>query len=118
MSYAKGVHYERSLLRFFETQGFSTIRVAGSGHNSPIDVLAVRNGAILAIECKAHTNKPKLQAEKVQEMRQWCDRASALGFLAWRAPKQEWKFLPLKDLETRSYADENWLTVTQLLEIL
>lgn len=118
MSYAKGARYERSLIQFLSSKGFSTLRVAGSGHNTPIDILAVKKGLILGVECKAHQTKPKIQKEKVNEMKQWCEQAGALGFLAWHPPKRDWLFLPLKNLVENKYEDEHWIGMDSLLEAL
>ncbi len=118
MTYAKGVHYERSLMKFLATRGFSTLRVAGSGHNSPADIVAIKSSRVLAIECKAHANKPRIKQEKVMEMKEWCEKAGALGFLAWRAPKKDWLFLPIESLELGRYEDEHWIDTESLLRAL
>jgi Holliday junction resolvase len=117
MSYKKGAHYERDLMHFLTYKGFSTLRVAGSGHNSPADIVAIKDGNILVIECKAHLKKPRLQRDKVQEMKEWCDRAGAFGFLAWRAPNQDWLFLGMRDVEQGKYEDGNWLTKEGFLKV-
>lgn len=118
MSYSKGVFYERDLLGFLKSRGFSTLRVAGSGHNTPADILAIKKSLVIAIECKAHKKKPKLKKEKAQEMKAWCEQAGALGFLAWRAPQQDWLFLPLRSVEEGKYEDEYWLKKEQFLKAL
>lgn len=118
MSYSKGVFYERDLLHFFKSRGFSTLRTAGSGHSTPADILAIKKGCIIAIECKAHKKKPKLKKEKVAELKEWCEQAGALGFLAWRAPLQEWWFLPMEHLENEKYHDEHWIETNPLLKML
>ena len=118
MSYSKGVRYERDLLHFLGSQGFSTLRVAGSGHSTPADILAIKKGIVIAIECKAHTKKPKFPKDRLGEFKEWCERAGALGFLAWRSPRQDWLFLPLKDLEANQYGDENWLKMESFLRAL
>jgi len=118
MTYSKGVYWERELMAFMESQGFSTVRVAGSGHKGPADIVVMKKGTITAIEIKAHQNKPRLKEEKIQELREWCDKAGAFGFLAWRAPRQEWRFLPLSSLEEKNYKDENWIKKHAFLETL
>ncbi|MBI4021254.1 MAG: hypothetical protein HY369_03355 [Candidatus Aenigmarchaeota archaeon] len=109
MTYSKGVFWERELIAYLTGQGFSTARVAGSGHNTPADILAVRRGLVLAIECKAHANRPRLPADRVAELRAWCEQAGAHGFLAWRAPRQDWLFLPMHALAESDYATEKWI---------
>ena len=118
MTYAKGVFYERDLIRILGEEGFSTLRVAGSGHSSPADILAIRRGKILVVECKAHKNKPRLPQDKVREMKEFCERAGALGVLAWRAPKQGWKFLTIEQLEAKQYEDKHWMDQKQLMEAI
>ncbi|MBI4181831.1 MAG: Holliday junction resolvase [Candidatus Aenigmarchaeota archaeon] len=118
MSYAKGARHERELMTFLQSQGFAVVRVAGSGHNSPTDLLAVRKGVVLAVECKAHATRPWIPQERVRELRQFCDLAGALGFLAWRAPREDWRFLPLASMEQATYTDEHWLPKDTLLQAL
>ena len=118
MSYAKGVRYERDLISLLASKGFSTLRVAGSGHNTPADILAIRRGLVVAVECKAHAEKPKIKKDRAAEMSEWCERAGALGFLAWRVPQQGWLFLPLRDVLENRYEDENWLGMESFLKAL
>ena len=118
MTYAKGAHYERDLIEFLKERGFSAVRIAGSGHKAPADILAIRKGLVLAIESKAHAQKPYLPRDRVAEFTQWCEQAGALGFLAWRAPHQEWRFLPLKSLIESNFDDEFWLTKETLLRAI
>ncbi len=113
--YAKGAHYERELMLLLKDRGFVTARIAGSGIGSaPADILAFKKGVVVGIECKAHKIKPKLQKDKIQEMKMWCEKAGALGILAWRT-KNKWLFLRLEDAENKKYEDENWLEMEKML---
>ncbi|NIM45408.1 MAG: hypothetical protein GTN80_06245 [Nitrososphaeria archaeon] len=47
--YVKGARFERRVKRFFEDLGFLVIRSAGS---KPIDLVCIREGEILLVECK------------------------------------------------------------------
>lgn len=118
MSYTKGAHYERKLIHFLKSHGYSTMRVAGSGHNTPADIVAMKNNLVVAIECKAHKKMPRLNKEKVIEMRDWCDNAGAHGFLAWRAPNKDWQFLEMEHLENRDYNQEKWMSVDSFMNHL
>ncbi|MBU0952810.1 MAG: restriction endonuclease [Nanoarchaeota archaeon] len=116
--YAKGARFERELLHFLHGMGFSVIRgPASGGELSPIDVVAMKKGLIVAVECKNWNTKPRLSRDKIQGMKMWCERAGAIGFLSWRAAK-DWLFLPLTDAEVGNYADEYWLPMKNVLSAL
>ena len=110
--YAKGAGYERELLHVLKSKGYAVIRSASSGgQHTPIDILAIKKGSMLAIECKAWAKMPKLDREKVEAMEQWCDKAGAHGFLAWRkVDTHTWHFLPLADVSAGDYSEEKWLS--------
>lgn len=115
--YRKGARFERDLIHFLNYKGFSVSRTASSGgYLYPVDILAMKKGLILAFECKAHKTKPRLQKDKLKKFKEWCDRAGAMGFLAWRAPQNKWLFLRMEDAEKRNYADENWIEMHNFLK--
>jgi len=117
-TYAKGARFERDLMNFLHFKGFACLRCASSGGwYTPADVIAIKDGLILAIECKAHNKKPKLAKDKVVKFREWCGRAKAWGFLVWKVPGNVWKFLRLEDAEKNNYDDENWLELEQILRV-
>ncbi len=117
-TYAKGARFERDLMNFLHSNNFACLRCASSGGwYTPVDIIAIRNNLILAIECKAHNKKPKLEKDKVKKLREWCDRAKAWGFLAWKVPGNEWRFLRLEDMEANRYEDENWFGIKQILGV-
>jgi Holliday junction resolvase len=117
-TYAKGARSERELLHFFHSKNFSVIRTASSGGTiTPVDVVTLKNGKIFAFEIKAWATKPTLERRKLEHFKEWCNRAGAIGFLAWYN-KNQWKFLPLKDAAAGRYEDENWLTHEHLLSVI
>ena len=117
-TYAKGASFERDLLHYLNSRGFSVIRAASSGgYLTPVDVVAIKNSMILGIECKNHATKPKLEKEKALAFKEWCEKAGAFGFLAWKN-KTKWLFLTLKNVEENKYEDENWIELHRLLEVL
>jgi Holliday junction resolvase len=115
--YRKGVRSERELVHFLNQKGFSVSRTASSGgFLYPVDIVALKKGLILAFECKAHRIKPRLQKDRLKNFRDWCDRAGAMGFLAWRAPQNRWFFLRMEDAEKNNYGDENWIEMGNFLK--
>jgi Holliday junction resolvase len=117
--YTKGVRFERDLLHFFNHKGFSVLRVPSSGSSvSPVDIIAIKKGLIIAIECKAWAKKPRIEKKSLQKFRMWVDRAGALGFIAWKKPRNEWLFLRIDDAENGNYEDENWFRMENLLNAL
>lgn len=119
MSYRKGVRFERDLLHFFHNKDFSVMRVPSSGNKlSPVDIIAIKKGLIIAIECKSWSKKPRLDKKQLSNLRTWIDKAGALGFIAWKKPGNEWSFLRIEDAEANKYEDENWFALENLLNAL
>lgn len=116
-TYAKGAAKERELLHHLDSKGFSVIRAASSGcHLYPADVVAMRRGNILALECKAWSKKPSIEREKLERFAEWCRAAGATGFIAWRT-SSDWLFLRLEDAIARKTGDENWVGLQTFLKI-
>lgn len=114
-TYQKGASFERDVMYYLNSKGFSVIRASASGgYLTPVDIVAMKKGLILALELKNHTKKPKLEKKKVASFKEWCDNAGAMGFLAWKN-KTKWLFLRLKDVEENKYEDENWIEMNNLL---
>lgn len=119
-AYSKGSRAERELAHFLNHKGFATLRVPSSGgFLSPLDVVAIRRGQILAFEIKSHAKKPKLKKDQLDRFTEWCEKANALGFVAWRrttsdndealSASQRWMFLPIESAKRNDYADINWV---------
>ncbi|MBI4020125.1 MAG: hypothetical protein HY367_02230 [Candidatus Aenigmarchaeota archaeon] len=121
-TYAKGAAFERELIHFFHSKGFSCVRAASSGGDiCPADIIAIKKSLIIAIECKSWKDRPRLDSGAIRRYKEWCERANAMGFLAWQAPKSKhrrWRFLTLKDAEENKYEDENWFELDSLLKAL
>lgn len=99
--HGKGANAERELMRLFFNAGFSVVRIAGSG-TSPLpapDIIALRKGRIIAVECKARKAKNlAIAVQQMQELLQWSKRAGAQAFVGWRVPHKDWLFLRPKQL--------------------
>lgn len=94
--YRKGANAERELIHLLFKKGMAVLRVAGSGKTSlPCpDVVAMKPGLQLAIECKAW-NKQYLNIANLQmeELRKWGKMAGAELYVAWKISHKGWRFL-------------------------
>jgi Holliday junction resolvase len=99
---AKGSKGERELVKFFNENEFSCIRVAGSGSSkypSP-DILAGNAIRRLAIECKVTKDKKKyFQSQEIEQLRTFSNNFGAEAWVAVKFPDQDWYFLMLEDLD-------------------
>ncbi|MFH1294535.1 MAG: hypothetical protein ABIH90_01165 [Candidatus Aenigmatarchaeota archaeon] len=117
-TYAKGSRGEREILHILHSKGFSCVRAASSGgFFSPMDIVAIKKGVVIGLECKAWAKKPHLEKPKARAFIEWCERAGAMGFLAWRTTGK-WLFLDLKNINAGNYSEENWLELTDFFRIV
>jgi Holliday junction resolvase len=118
-TYVKGSRFERDLIHFLNYKGFAVARVPSSGgFLSPMDVIAIKKGLVVAIECKAWNKLPKLDKKQLTHFREWVNKAQAIGFVAWKKPGGKWLFLRLEDAEANRYEEENWLPMENVLNAL
>jgi len=94
--HSKGANAERELMHLFFKEGFSVVRIAGSG-TSPLpapDIIAIKNGRIIAVECKARKAKNlAITLEQIGELRGWSKKAGAEALVGWKIPRKGWFFL-------------------------
>jgi len=102
--YAKGSAAEREFAELMWQWGFAVVRSAGSGnlraaarYYSP-DVIAVKNGAAFAFECKFRKGYVKLSGEDLHSLKEWCSRAGCHGFLAWKISRRGWWLMDIENL--------------------
>lgn len=98
---AKGSNAERELLLMMFKEGFGVSRVAGSGSSQlpTPDIIACKNGACVAIECKTKSGEYlNIRPEQVEELKIWEGMAGFPAFVAWRLGKDKWYFISYKDL--------------------
>ncbi len=104
--YQKGANAERELAWLLKDRNFAVVRSSRSGGSISIpDILGVKDGRVLAFECKTWKDKPRLKLEEFTEFVDWCTKANALGFLAWRR-RAEWLFLNINDIKTKDIAKD------------
>ena len=94
--YAKGANAERELIRMLFGKGFAVARVAGSGV-SPFpcpDIVALKQGKVLGIECKAWDSAYlSIPIAQVSDLQKWADTAGAEVYIGWKQPRKGWFFL-------------------------
>ncbi len=99
--HSKGANAERELMHLFFNAGCSVVRIAGSG-TSPLpapDIIALKKGRIIAVECKARKAKNlAITVQQMQELVGWSKKAGAKPFVGWRIPRKGWLFLRPKQL--------------------
>ncbi len=99
---AKGSKGERELVKFFNENGFSCIRAAGSGSSqypSP-DILAGNAIRRLAIECKVtKENKKYFPDAEIEQLNTFSKNFGAEAWIAVKFPNDDWFFLMPEDLE-------------------
>lgn len=99
----KGSRTERELLHMLYSEGFGVLRVAGSGSATipATDLIAAKDGRMLAIECKSGKKEIKryLQKEQVEELRLLSKRMGAEPWIGMRYDNEDWLFLEPKNLD-------------------
>ena len=96
--YAKGYRAERSLLHELSKMGYMVMRAphSGSANLALPDIIAVKDGKILAIECKAREEAFKIENEQLAQLKQWQDVGGATPYIAWKISRKGWKFIHLE----------------------
>lgn len=99
---AKGSKGERELIRFFNENGWSAIRAAGSGSSrfpSP-DILAGNAQRRVAIECKVTKEQKKyFSDDEINQLKVFSEKFGAESWIGVKFPNDPWYFLMLEDLE-------------------
>jgi len=94
--YNKGANAERELIHTLSDLGFAVLRVAGSGV-SPLpspDVVALKSGRIIAIECKAWKGEYlAIPIITFNDEVNWAKTAGAEFFIGWKIPREGWLFI-------------------------
>ena len=99
---AKGTKGERELVKLFNENNWSCVRIAGSGSSrypSP-DILAGNAMRRVAIECKVtKDNKKYFQNAEIKQLQTFSQRFGAESWVGIKFPNEPWYFLTLEDLE-------------------
>jgi Holliday junction resolvase len=102
---AKGTRAENELANILWEEGFAVVRGPSSGGGSKKrfqpDLVAIRDGAVVAIEVKARSDEGPvyIEAEQVLGLAEFARRAGGKAFIAYRAKGGEWRFHPVEGLQ-------------------
>ncbi len=99
--HSKGANAERELMHLFFKEGFSVVRIAGSG-TSPLpapDIIAIKKGRIIAVECKARKAKNlAISVGQIGELLGWAEKAGGEPLIGWKIPRKGWFFFHPSEL--------------------
>jgi Holliday junction resolvase len=105
--YDKGARSERELLNILYEEGYSVTRSAGSGVNalSP-DLIALKKGSVISIECKAwEKGSLSIAPDQFEKLLEWERNSDFPTYVAWRMNGAGWFFIRTGEFEK---ARSNW----------
>ena len=76
-NYQRGADFERRVVKDMESKGYAAIRSAGS--HKPADVVAMRRGKTVCIQCKRDGRLPPAEWNAFLD---WCWKAGAVPVMA------------------------------------
>ena len=97
-TYAKGYRSELELVHELAKRGWLAMRAPRSGKISlpTPDIIAVKKGRVLAIECKSSSKAFKVSDKELKQLEIWKEIGGAKCYIAWRLRGKRWCFLELK----------------------
>jgi Holliday junction resolvase len=81
-NYKRGADFERRAQKLLERIGYAVVRSAGS--HSPADLVAMRHGELVCVQCK---RDGRLDPEEWNEYWEFCELAGALPVMAQVGPQ-------------------------------
>lgn len=100
-SKSKGINAERDLIHLFWSNGWTSVRIAGSGSMKypSADILATNRLRKLAIECKTTKDKKKyFTKEEIKQFKLFSEGFGAEPWVAIKFKGTEWLFLPINEI--------------------
>jgi len=97
--YEKGAKFERSLVKEFWERGWTAMRSAGSGNTSlpAPDVIAIRDGEVVLIECKS-TSREKLNLKgAVLSLHEFSKISGGRAYIAVKFLRQDPRFYSIDE---------------------
>ncbi|MFH0861785.1 MAG: Holliday junction resolvase Hjc [Candidatus Altiarchaeota archaeon] len=119
--YRKGSDFERDIVAAFNDRGWVAFRAAGSGRleKSLPDVVALKGGRVIMVECKATSNDRLSLKPAMLSLTEYAAKAGAKSYIAVRFFRQRPRFYDIFDLMARdSYTindKDEYLTVDAVI---
>lgn len=119
--YQKGANFERALVREFWGNGFAALRAAGSG-SAPFslpDIVAFRDGRVIAIECKTSARDSfYLDKGDIEKLRKFSEISGSEAYIAVKFNNVKPRFFPLDLLSsTRISRSDTSISLETLLGV-
>ena len=120
--YRKGYIAELQLTHTLSKLGYMVVRTPRSGRinlASP-DIIAVKPGKVIVIECKSRLEAFTVPQEQLDELKEWELRAGATAYIAWKVARKGWFFLRLNDVVKnngnvgKKFLEENSITIDDI----
>lgn len=103
-AYIKGAKFERQLKEMLRLAGFWVIRSSKSGVDGLApDLIALGRTRRFALECKAWKAGLHFPKPKVEIMKQFENTTNIPFYIAWKQPREEWRFYPLNALKETNH---------------
>jgi len=101
--YRKGSDFERAMVAEFSGRGWVAFRAAGSGKADRFlpDVVAVKAGRVIIIECKATTKDRLSLKPAILALAEYARKAGADSYVAVRFFRQRPRLYDVKELSAR-----------------
>lgn len=99
-SYAKGYKAEIELLHMLYKRGWAVLRAPRSGRIGVAapDLVAIKGGKVVVIECKSRAEAFSVEAEQIEQLREWQRRAGAAAYIGWKVSRGGWFFFSVDDV--------------------
>src|SRR3989338_978303 len=99
-AYIKGARAERQLKQLLRERGFWVVRSSKSGVDGLApDLVALSMNRKFALECKAWKANLHFEKPKMQIMREFEGTTGIPFYIAWKPPREDWRFFPLSFLK-------------------
>ncbi len=99
-NYAKGYRAENELQHILYERGWAVLRAPRSGRIgiAAPDLVAIRNGRVVVIECKSRAEAFTVEQEQIEQLHEWQKRANAEAYIGWKVSRKGWFFFTVADV--------------------
>ena len=119
-SYRKGSNAEREIIKILDKNGFTSIRIAGSGNNNKPDIISWSGKKHIALECKVTSKKLKyVDKNEVLEFFNFCRRFNVDGWYAIKFNRYGWRFIPIASISgNRKISYESGICLKKFISLV